>query len=121
MTGMAANREGPDEGDPIHYAAVSPGTPIYSSDGIEVGRVRAVLDNRAEHIFDGLVFEDADGDLRFVDAPEVGRTAERAVTLTIDAEQARQLGPPEDAPPRFVPNLRGGRLGRLLGGGWKRR
>jgi hypothetical protein len=118
---MPANREGPDEGDPVHYTAVSPGTPIYSSDGVEVGRVRAVLDNHAEHIFDGLVFDDLDGELRFVDAPEVGRTAERAVTLTIDAEQAGQLGPPEDGPPKFVPNLRTGRLGRLFGGGWKRR
>jgi len=121
MIGMPANRKGPDPGNPVHYTAVSHGTPIYSSDGVEVGRVRAVLDNRTEHIFDGLVFEDAAGELRFVDAPEVGRTAERAVTLTIDAVEAGRLGPPEEGPPRFVPNLRTGRLGRLFGGNWKRR
>jgi hypothetical protein len=108
-----------DEGQPIHYSAVAPGTPVYSSDGVEVGRVESVLDNYREHIFDGVVFEDAGGELRFADAPEVARTAERAVILAVDAEQARRLGPPEEGPPKFRPN-RGGRLSRLFGGGWKR-
>lgn len=110
----------PDEGHAIHYSAVEPGTPVYSADGVAVGRVRAVLDNHKEHIFDGLVFKDSGGKLRFADAPEVARTAERAVTLSIDAEEAGRLGPPESGPPKFVPNLGAGRLGRLFGGGWKR-
>lgn len=109
-----------DEGHAIHYSAVQPGTPVYGSDQVEVGRVWEVLDNHREHIFDGLVFEDAEGDLRFADAPEVARTAERAVVLTLDAEQARQLGPPEQGHPKFVPNRRAGRLSRLFGGGWRR-
>jgi hypothetical protein len=111
----------PDEGHAIHYSAVEPGTPIYSSDGVEVGHVRAVLDNHKEHIFDGVVFEDAGGKLRFADAPEVARTAERAVTLSIDAEEAGRLGPPAGGQSKLVPNLGANRLGRLLGGGWKRR
>ena len=110
----------PDEGHAIHYSAVQPGTSVYSSDGVEVGRVRTVLDNHKEHIFDGVVFADTGGALRFADAPEVARTAERAVTLNIDAEQARLLGPPEKGQAKFVPNVRSGRLGRLFGGGWKR-
>jgi hypothetical protein len=121
MSAMPNDDERLDEGSPIHYSAVSRDTPIYSSDGIEVGRVREVLDNAKEHIFDGLVFADPSGRLRFVDAPEVARTAERAVTLAIDAEEAGRLGPPEKGAASFVPNLGGGRLGRLLGGGWKRR
>jgi hypothetical protein len=120
MHGMPAGQEIPDEGHAIHYSAVAPGTPIYSSDGVEVGHVRAVLDNHKEHIFDGLVFEDGRGELRFADAPEVARTAERAVVLAIDADEAGRLGPPEDGPPKFVPNVRAGRLGRLFGGGWRR-
>jgi hypothetical protein len=120
MKGVPGNQGMPDEGLAIHYSAVQPGTPIYSSDGIEVGRVRAVLDNHREHIFDGVVFEDTGGDLRFADAPEVARTAERAVILTLDAEQAQRLGPPEEGAAKFVPNRRAGRLGRLFGGGWKR-
>jgi hypothetical protein len=109
-----------DEGHAIHYSAVTPGTPVYGSDGIEVGRVREVLDNYREHILDGIVFEDAEGALRFADGPEVARTAERAVILQHSAAEARRLGPPEKGHPKFVPNLRGGRLGRLFGGGWKR-
>ena len=57
-----------------------------------------VLDNFREHIFDGLVIETPDGARRFVDAPEVARTAERAVTLTITAAEAAQLPPPEPGP-----------------------
>lgn len=120
MNDMPGSGEGLDEGHAIHYSAVRPGTPIYSSDGVEVGRVEVVLDNHREHIFDGLVFEDKAGELRFADAPEVARTAERAVILSIDAEQARRLGPPEKGHAKFVPNPRAGRLGRLFGGGWKR-
>jgi hypothetical protein len=108
-----------DEGQPVHYAAVKRGTPVYSADGVEVGRVEAILDNYREHIFDGVVFADENGTLRFADAPEVARTAERAVVLAIDADRARRLGPPEKGHPKFRPS-RGGRLSRLFGGGWKR-
>lgn len=120
MGDMSESQAAPDEGHAIHYTAVQPGTSVYSADGVEVGRVRAVLDNRKEHIFDGVVFADMDGALRFADAPEVARTAERAVTLNIDAEQARQLGPPEKGQTKFVPNVRSGPLGRLFGAGRKR-
>jgi len=65
------------------------------------------------------VIETTGGKLVFADAPEVARTAERAVILSIDAAAAAELPPPERAAPQFRPN-RGGRLSRLLGGGWKR-
>ncbi|HET8638652.1 MAG TPA: hypothetical protein VFL89_00220 [Solirubrobacterales bacterium] len=108
-----------DEGPAIHYSAVQRGTPVYSAEGSEVGVVEAVLDNYREHIFDGVVFKDLDGVLRFADAPEVARTAERAVTLTLGVEEARQLGPPEKGSTRLGPSS-GGRLGRLFGGARKR-
>ena len=92
-----------DEGNAIHYSAVERGTPIYSSDGVEVGKVDAVLDNYAERIFDGIVIETPEGELRFVDAPEVARTAERAVTLGITAAEAAQLPTPGRAPPATRP------------------
>lgn len=120
MSGVSDGKEMPDEGHAVHYTAVQPGTPVYSSDGLAVGHVRAVLDNRKEHIFDGLVFEDRNGALRFADAPEVSRTAERAVTLGIDAEEAHRLEPPDKDQAKQVPKLRPKRLGRLLGGGRKR-
>lgn len=110
-----------DDGHAVHYSAVERGTPVYSSDEVELGTVDAVLDNYSEHIFDGIVMETPGGDLCFVDAPEVRRTAERAVTLTITAEEAAELPPPEQAPPQFQPNLRTGKIGRFLGGGWKKK
>ena len=110
-----------DDGHAVHYTAVERGTPVLSSDGVEVGRVAAILDNVREHIFDGIVIETQAGDRRFVDAPEVARTAERAVTLTISAAEAVALPPPERTAPTFAPNLRAGRVARFLGGGWRRR
>jgi hypothetical protein len=109
-----------DDGHAVHYTAVERGTAVFSSDGLEVGTVEAVLDNYREHIFDGLVIKASGGSLHFVDAPEVGRTAERAVTLSISAAEVAQLPPPEKAPPSFRPRVRGGRMSRFLGGGWKR-
>ena len=107
-----------DDGHAVHYTAVARGTPVYGSDQEQVGKVVEMLDNYREHIFDGIVLETPDGVYRFVDAPEVARTAERGVTLTITAEEAAQLPPPDKGPRVFGP--RSGRLSRRLFGGWKR-
>jgi hypothetical protein len=103
-----------DDGQAIHYTAVQRGTPVYGSDEVEAGKVVEVLDNYREHIFDGIVIETSDGELRFVDAPEVARTAERGVTLTISAAEAEQLPPPESGPGLLRPVA--GRLRRRLFG-----
>jgi hypothetical protein len=108
-----------DDGHAVHYTAVEDGTPVYSSEEIQVGVVREIVDNYREHIFDGIVMEATDGSPRFVDAPEVARTAERGVTLTITAAEASELPPPDKGPAVFRPRA-GGRLARLLGGGWKK-
>lgn len=107
------------DGQPIHYSAVKRGTPVIASDDVRVGSVQQVVDNYREHILDGFVIEADDGAVRFVDAPEVARTTDDAVTLTIDSAAAAQLPPPEEGTPNFKPN-RGGRLSRMLGGGWRR-
>ena len=83
---------------------------MFSSDEQEVGKVVEVLDNFREHIFDGLVIETSGGERRFVDAPEVARTAERAVTLNITAAECADLPPP----PRSGPDV-GGTVKRLFG------
>ena len=108
-----------DDGLSVHYLAVTRGTPVYASGGEQVGVVDEVVDNYNEHILDGFVIEMSGGELRFVDAPEVSRTAERAVRLNIDAAAAAQLPPPEKAPPSFKPR-RTGRLGKLFGGSWRK-
>lgn len=82
-----------DDGYAISYKALRRGTAVRAADGSEVGKVRRVLDNARENIFDGIVVETRWGP-RFVDAPEVAHIAERAVTLTISAEQVRELAEP---------------------------
>jgi sporulation protein YlmC with PRC-barrel domain len=111
---------GENDGYPVHYAAVQRGTPVYASDGREVGVVDEMVDNVREHILDGFIIETTDGELRFVDAPEVARTAERAVRLTIDSAACAELPTPEKGAPEFTPR-RAGRIGKLLGGNWRRR
>jgi len=95
-----------DDGYAISYTALPTGIPVYSSDEVEVGTVREVLDNTRERIFDGIVMENGAGVRVFVDAPEVARTAERAVTLTITAAQVAEL------PPHKPGGLRGKLFGR---------
>ena len=110
----------PDDGYAISYKVLERGTPVVDRDGGEVGSVREVLENKAEHIFDGLVLDTPAGQ-RFVDAPEVARIAELRVTLTLDAAGAAALPERDSAgAPTFRANARGGRLSRFLGGGWKR-
>jgi PRC-barrel domain protein len=74
----------------IGYQALPRGVPVFTSDGVELGKVHRVQDNAREHIFDGLVVATKDGRV-FVDAPEVARITTQRVTLTIDAAQARDL------------------------------
>jgi hypothetical protein len=100
-----------EDGHAVHYTAVQRGTPVYGSDEQVVGKVVEVLDNYREHIMDGVVFETPDGVRRFVDAPEVARTAELAVTLTIPAAEAAALPPPGTAS-----RLGSGAVKRLFGG-----
>lgn len=112
-----------DDGYAISYKLLQRGTVVRTSDGQELGTVDEVLDNVKENIFDGIVVNTPQG-LRFVDAPEVGRIAERAVTLTIDAYEAAQLsralqgradlqGKPEVAlPAALAPELSAHRVGQ---------
>jgi hypothetical protein len=93
-----------DDGHAVHHSELQRGTPVYSADEVVVGKVVRSLDNYRENIFDGLVIETEKGEHRFVDAPEVARTAERAVTLTISAAQVADLPPPPRTSlwPRFM-------------------
>lgn len=111
-----------DDGHAVHYTAVERGTPIYSSDEVELGTVDHVLDNYREHIFDGIVMKTTGGDYRFVDAPEVRRTAERGVTLNISAAEAEALPPPEQGGfAEFEVRKGAGKIASKLGRGWRKK
>jgi PRC-barrel domain len=79
-----------DDGLQIGYKILPRGTPVVTTDGVEIGKVQQVLDNAREHIFDGIVVRTPARRV-FVDAPEVARITERRVTLTIDAAEAAGL------------------------------
>lgn len=103
-----------DDGPQIGYKALPRGVPVYTSDGEQLGTVHRVQDNVREHIFDGIVVSTSNG-RRFVDAPEVARITVKRVTLTIDAEEARNL--PEHRGLRGSLETRAKRAGMR----WKRR
>jgi hypothetical protein len=84
---------------------------VFDSDEVQVGTVDEVRDLAREHLLDGIVIKTTSGERRFVDAPEVARTAERAVTLTISAAEVEEL-PLEQS--RIVPSTPGW-LARLFG------
>ena len=113
-----------DYGHAIGYKVVARGTPVRSSDGVQVGTVRRVQDNAREHIFDGIVIDTPDG-RRFVDAPEVARIFERAVVLTLTADQARALPETGSAAAERIRHAatvrRAKRLGRSMKDRWGRR
>ena len=109
-----------DDGHAISYKLLKRGTAVRSSDAVELGTVERVLENPREHIFDGIVISTPAG-LRFVDAPEIARIAERLVTLSIDAHAAALLPEPDPGAPEFKANTSSGRLSRMFGSAWRRR
>jgi hypothetical protein len=108
-----------DDGVAISYKVVASGTPVRSSEGDVIGTVDRVLENPRENIFDGIVIDTPNG-RRFVDAPEVARIAERAVTLSITTLEAAELPEPDGGAPEYSANPKAGRLARLFGGGWRK-
>jgi len=113
-----------DDGQAISYKVLRRGTPVRAADGTQIGTVRRVLDNARENIFDGIVIDTRSG-RRFVDAPEVARVAERAVTLTIDAAEAAALPDPGSRlaarVSMWTSARRARRLGRSMRDRWDRR
>jgi hypothetical protein len=113
-----------DDGHAISWKVLKRGTPVRSSDGVEIGTVRRAQETGREHIFDGIVIDTKTGK-RFVDAPEVARIAERWVTLTISAAEAAELPPPGGGMRQRVDQVttvrRAKRWGRGLRERWDRR
>ena len=80
----------------ISYKVLRRGTAVLDVHGIEVGSVRRVREIAREHLLDGIDIDTPDG-TRFVDAPEIGRITNLAVSLTIDATEVAALPAPESA------------------------
>jgi hypothetical protein len=104
-----------DDGHAISYKVLRRGTPVRSSDGVQLGTVRRTHEAARENIFDGIDVDTPDG-VRFVDAPEVARVAERGVTLTFPAAEAsRHMVERESSLARSMRNARTVRRARRMG------
>jgi hypothetical protein len=79
--------EAAEDGFAISYKVLRRGTPVRTADGHELGKVRRVHEAKRENIFDGIDVDTAHG-VRFLDAPEIARIAERWVTTTFDLSEA---------------------------------
>jgi uncharacterized protein YrrD len=86
-----------DLGYPIAYEALERHTPVYSSDGEQIGTVDHVLAVESEDVFDGIVVAKGHGHC-FADADDIASIHERGVTLKLDAQEATQLPEPSANP-----------------------
>lgn len=82
------------------YAALSKGTPVYSSDGEESGKVAHVLADEGEDVFDGIVLGEHvfGAEHRFADADEIDGIYEHGVVLKLDRAAAAELPKPSPNP-----------------------
>jgi PRC-barrel domain len=91
-----------ETGEPTSYESLEPGTPVYSSDGEQIGTVAHVLAVEEEDVFDGIVIAERDEparhEHRFVDADYVDRLYEHAAILKLDAAACRDLPRPTANP-----------------------
>ena len=89
-----------DLGNPVAYEALDPGTPVYSSDGEQIGKVAHVLADEREDVFDGIIVGEHlfGAEHRFADADEIDRIYERGVVLTLDRVACAQLPKPSANP-----------------------
>ncbi len=82
----------PDDERPLAWNAILDLTPVYSSDGEEVGRVHEVVG--AEDIFHGVVVKHGVlGHEVMVPAAQVGTITNKRIDLKMTAEQVRELEP----------------------------
>jgi uncharacterized protein YrrD len=89
-----------DLGPPISYLALENGTPVYSSDGEQVGRVVHVLAAVEQDLFEGIVIGEhlGPGGHRFVDADQIADIHSEGVVLKLDRAAAAELPEPSANP-----------------------
>ena len=89
-----------DLGYPVSYQAVAAGTPVYSCDEEQIGKVSHVLAAEDEDVFDGIVIgEHIFGDEhRFADADDIQAIYERGVVLKLDRSACAELPKPSANP-----------------------
>ncbi len=89
-----------DLGGPVSYEVIDSGMPVYSSDGVQIGKVAHVLAVEDADLFEGIVISEhlGSGGHRFVDAADVGEIHERGVVLKLDRAASERLHEPTANP-----------------------
>jgi len=89
-----------DLGVAVSYEGVEKGTPVYSSDEQEIGKVSHVLADEGEDVFDGIVIgENMFGEEhRFADADDIKGIFEHGVVLKLDQAACAELPKPSANP-----------------------
>ena len=82
-----------DLGKPDSYLDLKPGTPVYSSEGDQLGKVERVRSAIDLDIFDGIVIDRGrrHGGHRYVEAAKVREIFEHGVELTVGSGEADSL------------------------------
>jgi uncharacterized protein YrrD len=85
-----------DLGAPASYLTLEEHTPVYTSDGEELGKVAQVTADQSLDVFEGIVVRERDlpPAHRFVDAEKIDEIYEHGVVLKISAEEAEALPEP---------------------------
>lgn len=89
-----------DLGEPMAYEALAKGTPIYSADDQQIGKVAHVLADEREDVFDGIVIDEHlfGAEHRFADADDIQGIFERGVVLKLSRAESEQLPKPSANP-----------------------
>jgi uncharacterized protein YrrD len=89
-----------DLGEPSSYLALSAGTPVYSCDGKQIGKVHHVLGAEDEDVFDGIIIGEhvLGTEHRFADADDVEEIFDRGVVLKLDGVSCADLPKPSPNP-----------------------
>jgi uncharacterized protein YrrD len=81
-----------DSERPIAWLALDKGTPVYTSDGEEIGKVSTVVADVQKDIFSGISFKHGFlGSEHFVPADAIGELTDQGVHLNLSADQAQEL------------------------------
>ncbi|MGA9856641.1 MAG: PRC-barrel domain-containing protein [Solirubrobacteraceae bacterium] len=89
-----------DLGQPLAYQALNHGTPVYTADGEQIGKVARVLAAEDEDVFDGIVIGEHPfgNEHRFADADDVEDIYERGVVLKLNKADCEHLPTPSANP-----------------------
>jgi uncharacterized protein YrrD len=89
-----------DIGEPSSYLVLSIGTPVYSSDEQQIGKVKHVLAASDEDVFDGIVIGEHlfGSEHRFADADDIQEIYDRGVVLKLDSAACAELPKPSPNP-----------------------